>query len=654
MIAATGAAVLVGLVAVTGTAPAGAGPPEGPEPPPLTVIEQTTWVAPDDTFTLVVDTGDADVDPTGNIRVRLRDAVANRNEFTIGLGEAGPGPVDTELTVPTTLAQQAGRGLTLTLPTGPDGPLPISQPGVYPFDVAVDLLGGGTADLLTHLVRLPADDERPDLRVATVVPVGADPFVTPGGALRTNRASVDRVERRITPLAEEPEVALTIVPRPETVESLAGTDRGSSVVDELAGAVNGRQVLSSPYVDIDEAEWVDSGLARPLGGQVVAGDDVIESTLGVLPDRTTRYLTEPPAESTLPALRAEGVARLVVPVETLSAEGRPADGSPWLGPMLLSAPSAQLVSAVTDADLQAHAGSTGDPVLDAHRTLADLATIALDRPLAPAGIVLALPDQEGPAPGYLETLLRDVDGGPLQAVTMSAWFDEVAPIPAADEGGAPGETLARDVAPREIARLDRYGQDLALTELTLGGFIELTDGADPVIDDLRRQVLVSGSRRLTPAAQSAYLSAVGATIRGRIQLIDMPADQTVTLTSRSGRIPVSIRNRMDGPARVRLQLSSDRLDFPEGSQIDVDLEKEVTTVEVPVRARTTGSFQMEVAVTSPDGVLAVTAAQTTIRSTAVSSVGVLLSIGAGLVLLTWWMRNWRSHRRDARLVAPDS
>jgi hypothetical protein len=50
----------------------------------------------------------------------------------------------------------------------------------------------------------------------------------------------------------------------------------------------------------------------------------------------------------------------------------------------------------------------------------------------------------------------------------------------------------------------------------------------------------------------------------------------------------------------------------------------------------------------------VTAAQTTIRSTAVSSVGVLLSIGAGLVLLTWWMRNWRSHRRDARLVAPDS
>ena len=129
-------------------------------------------------------------------------------------------------------------------------------------------------------------------------------------------------------------------------------------------------------------------------------------------------------------------------------------------------------------------------------------------------------------------------------------------------------------------------------------------------------------------------------------------NQTVTLTSRSGRIPVSIRNRMGIPARVRLQLSSDRLEFPEGAQIEVELEQEVTTVQVPVQARTTGSFQMAVAITSPDGVLAVTAAQVTIRSTAVSSVGVVLSIGAGLVLLTWWLRHWRDRRRDARLVPP--
>jgi hypothetical protein len=212
--------------------------------------------------------------------------------------------------------------------------------------------------------------------------------------------------------------------------------------------------------------------------------------------------------------------------------------------------------------------------------------------------------------------------------------------------------VTRGLAPRETGGLAEYRANLGLTHLTLAGFTALTKGADPSLDDLRRQELVSGSSALRPPQQSAYLSAVGATIRERTQLIDTPADQTVTLTSQSGRIPVSIRNRMGIPARVRLQLSSDRLEFPEGSQIDIELDQEITTVEVPVRARTTGSFQMAVAVTSPDGVLAVTASEITIRSTAISSVGVVLSIGAGLVLLTWWLRHWRERRRDPRLVAP--
>jgi len=212
----------------------------------------------------------------------------------------------------------------------------------------------------------------------------------------------------------------------------------------------------------------------------------------------------------------------------------------------------------------------------------------------------------------------------------------------------------RGVAPRPSGGLEEYRDNLALIDLTIGGLASLTDGEDPTLDDLERQSLVSGSIALTPAEQSAYFSAIGATIRLQTQLIDTPPDTTVTLTSRSGRIPVSIRSRMEVPARVRLQVSSDRLEFPEGSVIDVDLVDEITTVEIPVQARTTGSFQMAVAVTSPDGILAVTATKVTIRSTAVSSVGVVLSIGAGLVLLTWWLRHWREHRRDARLMPPPS
>jgi hypothetical protein len=642
-------AALIGLAALAGAGPAGAGPTGEDEPTALAVIDQTLWVPPDGVFTLSASPRGAAVDPEGSIRIRLRDPVANRNEFTIGLGEAGPGPVDAELTVPTSLALRPDGSVGLVLPTDPTGPIPIDQPGVYPIDLTVDLLGGGTSDLLSHLVRLPTEDERPALRVAVVVPVGVGPLVGPDGSLSGVPAAAEQVEQRVAPLLATPEVPVSVTPLPETVASLASTAAGQPAVDQLTAALQDGQVLGSPYVDLDEADWVDSGLRVALGQQFAAGQDAIDATAGLRADRTTRHLTEPPTESTLPVLQAEGTTRLVVPSATIPPEGRPTDG-PWLGPVLLTAPDAQIAAAVTDPDLQAHAGSTGDPVLDAIRTLADLATIALDRPIAPAGLPLAVPALGGPVDTYLATLLDGLDGGPLEPVTVADWFDQVDPTPAADAGGAPGETLARPVAPRETGGLTGYRDALALTELTIGGLTALTDDTDPTLEDLRRQALVSGSRQLTDPERFAYLSAVGSTIRERTQLIDTPADQAVTLTSRSGSIPVTLRNLMGNPATVRLLLRSDRLEFPEGSQIEVALDDELTTVAVPVRARTTGSFQMEVAVTSPDGILAITATSVTIRSTAVSGVGLVLSIGAGLVLFTWWVRHWRERRRDARLI----
>jgi hypothetical protein len=43
----------------------------------------------------------------------------------------------------------------------------------------------------------------------------------------------------------------------------------------------------------------------------------------------------------------------------------------------------------------------------------------------------------------------------------------------------------------------------------------------------------------------------------------------------------------------------------------------------------------------------------TIVSTVFSGVGIVLSIGAGLFLLLWWGRHWRTSRRDRRRVRPD-
>jgi hypothetical protein len=59
---------------------------------------------------------------------------------------------------------------------------------------------------------------------------------------------------------------------------------------------------------------------------------------------------------------------------------------------------------------------------------------------------------------------------------------------------------------------------------------------------------------------------------------------------------------------------------------------------------------MNVLVTSGDGSVVLDQSTFDVRSTAISGVGFALSIGAGLFLAVWWLRNWRNGRRSRHLV----
>jgi hypothetical protein len=61
---------------------------------------------------------------------------------------------------------------------------------------------------------------------------------------------------------------------------------------------------------------------------------------------------------------------------------------------------------------------------------------------------------------------------------------------------------------------------------------------------------------------------------------------------------------------------------------------------------------MDVRVTSPDGALLLDRSTFDVRSTAISGVGLVLSVGAGLFLAVWWARNWRKSRRTTGGAPP--
>ena len=297
------------------------------------------------------------------------------------------------------------------------------------------------------------------------------------------------------------------------------------------------------------------------------------------------------------------------------------------------------------------------PVLAAQRALADLALLSgtpSDGGVAvsdgAAGVVIKLPaNQPLPAP-FLDTLLQGLRaGGPLRAVSLAELFT-------ADPHGSvdapePGPTVVG--APLSSQDLTAYGNNLAATNEIVDGYSTFAGRVDPFTEDLRRRLLVSGSNDLTETERNAYLRSVSLAISAQTARVRITDDETVTLTSREGDIPITIHNDTGAPVEVRLSVDSDnKLDFPDGDTRRFRLVEGPNRVEVPVEARASGSFPLRITATSPDGTLTVSRAQVTVRSTAVSGVGLILSVGALLVLVVWWARHWRSARRNRRLVDP--
>ena len=90
--------------------------------------------------------------------------------------------------------------------------------------------------------------------------------------------------------------------------------------------------------------------------------------------------------------------------------------------------------------------------------------------------------------------------------------------------------------------------------------------------------------------------------------------------------------------------ASDRLELPQGS-IETTLDGRRTVVHVHVRTRASGDTPVRIRVLTPDRSVVLAETQYVVRSTAVSGVGILLTVLAGGFLALWWGRHWWRHRQ---------
>ena len=127
--------------------------------------------------------------------------------------------------------------------------------------------------------------------------------------------------------------------------------------------------------------------------------------------------------------------------------------------------------------------------------------------------------------------------------------------------------------------------------------------------------------------------------------VDPIPTRRITLASRSTEVPITLHRRIDRPIKVRVHLESPKLSFPD-NDILVTLDTDTVQQRVTVKARANGTFPLTVTIMTPEGDLAVApSTELTVHATTLSGFGVVLTVGALLVLATWWVRHLRRNRR---------
>jgi len=667
-----GRVALAALVAAIATAVVTPPASASPTPPPdstvatITLLSQPAWIPTGGSAVLGLDVEPAKADV--GVRYSLYGGLDARTNFDETLAGTGLGAPLARNVVDYAALPAGGGGRSLFLglqtPTSPnDGGLPIDNPGVYPLGIDLVDPSGATVDgFITYLVVLePATIDQPtigeQLRVTWVWPLQAAPALltdgSPKPAVMEELVPSGRIGRQIAALADAPGVDVTVAPGPETVDTWTSLAREENRLRAGLGDLNriaGRnEVLTGPYVQLDYPAIVAGGLGSRVEPELTSGAGALQRNLGVALDPRVA-IVRPASNTALDQLRGLGIDRVFIDAGALASETF--DLTPARPFALQLSDDTQITGAAGDPTFEAILSGEGAPALRAQQLLAGLSLVAFETPNVARGITLVNPDDWDPPRAFLDAMLTGLTEHPLLDPVGASDFFALGLEPAADGAGILVRQLAPAAPPAEPpVSADAYFAAFSEQQ----AFREFLGIGDPKLRPGDRALAVSLSatyQSVLGRFQAAdELSVISRTINGELALIRVPEEGTVTLTAREGDVPVTFLNETGREVRIRVDLNSQQLQFPDGATREITLPPRSTTVRFAVEARTQGNYPLTLHVTTVDGGLSVSSTRVNVRSTFVSGVGKFLTVGAAVFLLLWWGLDIRRRHRRKRAQA---
>jgi hypothetical protein len=305
-----------------------------------------------------------------------------------------------------------------------------------------------------------------------------------------------------------------------------------------------------------------------------------------------------------------------------------------------------ITAVAADSSLSARfSADPNDPVLGAEQLLAGLFFVHFENAslAQPRGVVIMPPANWRASKPFLQTLLGGLSqNDALKPVTLDELFSHV-PV----GGNREPATRHLQAGPATHGISHAAAVKIALARQQLSSYTAAINGHLPAeMVTLSDALLGTEAQGLSASRRAAVISSYQRAFTAQTGRISFAGQETVTFTARQASIPITVLSSAPYPVNVIVTLASDKFTFPNGSTRQLTLDRPTTSVRVAAQARTSGDrLPIEVTLHTPNGQLLIAHTVLTVHSTAISFVGVALTVLAGAVLLVWWARTWRKARR---------
>jgi hypothetical protein len=641
-------------------------------PPSLRLVSQSPFVTPGQplTLTLTLTHGGGSKGQLGFV-LTLYNRLTSRSAFDQTLG-ATPDDGILDHTEPIVAGTNDQSTLTLGVTTGQqpatgaadDATLHLNCadcPGVYPLEVELEALDTGAVlgHFTTYLTYTDPTSAQP-LQVALVLPVATPLVIRTGTSAAAqalappSRSAVAALGHLLDDLGAASGVATTLDVVPQSLQGLeASGATGRRVVSQLATlSTRGNVEIPSPsFVPVDVGSL--SSLGTELAAQMKTGAAVL-SALGITAEHGTWLATGTSTASIgtdlADGLRQIGATQVVVPAASLAPSA--GDLGNVTAPFALQlGHDTTVTAAAADSGLAAHfTAEPDDPALGAQQLLADLAFIYFEEPnlATPRGVVAVAPTAWRPSASFVTTMLDGLRANPdVQTVTLDHLFTDVATSDDPSDSRRPLDSGVGPVLPTNLATA------VVAARGKLTAFDSAVIGNPPILTQLDELLLSSESSELRSNQRRAGVSTAERCLSAQLSLVQLATDRTITLTARTASVPITILSNAPYSLVGNLVLNGDKFIFPDGSShTSFLINHNSNSLRIVVQARTTGDLPLAVTLSTPRLGLVIAHGQLTVRSTATSLAGVVLTLAAVAVLLTWWARTWRRGRAARRAGQP--